>query len=171
MKTYFFIYFLFLARLLYASDGSGWSNSEPSSPETFIANAGGAVPPLGFNSLKVEAAKSPLAPILTGGNSADLIIPEIQSLADGLQNDPIKIFNHVFNHIDFQAYYGSKKGALMTMLEGKGNAFDTSSLLVSLLRASGYEASYKIGPAIFNYSTLSTCLGLTEYPLADKTDA
>ncbi len=171
MKTYFLVSFLFLARLLYASDGSGWSNSEPSSPETFIANAAVPVPPLGFNSLKAESAESPLAPILTGGNSADLITPEIQSLADGLQNDPIKIFNHVFNHIDFQAYYGSKKGALMTMLEGKGNAFDTSSLLVSLLRASGYEASYKIGPAIFNYSTLSTWLGLTEYPLADKTDA
>ncbi len=171
MKAYFFIPFLLLSGLLYASDGSGWSNSEPSSSETFIANAAVPVSPFSFNSLEFESSESPLAPILTGGNSADLITPEIQSLADGLQNDPIKIFNHVFNHIDFQAYYGSKKGALMTMLEGKGNAFDTSSLLVSLLRASGYEASYKIGPAIFHYPTLSTWLGLTEYPLADKTDA
>lgn len=161
--------FLLLAVGVLRAD-PGWVNSEPASPETFAANAAVPVSPFTFGAPQMQTMGGPLAP-LSIGNAADLITPEIQSLADGLQHDPIKIFNYVYNHIDFQAYYGSKKGAALTLIEGKGNQFDTCSLLVSLLRASGYDAEYRIGAAGFTYTTLRTWLGLSANPLSDKTDA
>ena len=42
-------------------------------------------------------------------------------------------------------YFGSKKGAQLTLLERSGNDFDQCALLVALLRAAGYSASYQFG--------------------------
>ena len=79
------------------------------------------------------------------GNYADEAGPEIESLARGLLNDPLRIYNHVHDQIEYEHYFGCKKGALMTLLEGRGNDFDQCTLLVSLLRTSGYQASYVLG--------------------------
>jgi YD repeat-containing protein len=150
---------------LHAENSSGWWNSEPSSNATFQANL--AAPALPYTGPPpVQALGAPVA----GGNSADFVTPEIQTLADGLQNDPIQIFNYVYNYVDFEPYYGSKKGAAMTLLEGRGNAFDTCALFVSLLRASGFSPSYRISPCVFSYSTLRTWLGLAAYPLGNLND-
>lgn len=46
----------------------------------------------------------PSAPI------AEVITPQIQALAAGLQNNPTNIFNYVHDHIKFVLYFGSKKG-------------------------------------------------------------
>ncbi|MCC6226729.1 MAG: hypothetical protein IT195_10030, partial [Microthrixaceae bacterium] len=81
-----------------------------------------------------------------GGNFADEATPEIQSLARGLENDPARIFAFVRDRIDYEQYFGCKKGAYLTLLEGRGNDFDQSALLVSLLRAAGYSAQYRFGP-------------------------
>lgn len=79
-------------------------------------------------------------------SDADRITTEIQALADGLQNDAAKIYEYCRNHIDFEAYWGCKKGATLTYLEGSGNAFDTSALMVALLKASGYQnIEYRYG--------------------------
>jgi len=48
---------------------------------------------------------------------AEAITPEIQALANGLQDDPVRIFNYVHDHIRFVFYFGSKKGAQLTLLE------------------------------------------------------
>ncbi len=56
------------------------------------------------------------------------ITPEIQALADGLQDDPPNIFNYVHDHIKFVLYFGSKKGAELTLLEKSGNDFDQCGL-------------------------------------------
>ena len=48
---------------------------------------------------------------------AETITPDIQALADGLQDDPVRIFNYVHDHIRFVLYFGSKKGAELTLLE------------------------------------------------------
>src|SRR5579863_5908003 len=48
---------------------------------------------------------------------AEAITPDIQALATGLQNDPVKIFNYVHDHIQFVPYFGSEKGAELTLLE------------------------------------------------------
>jgi RHS repeat-associated protein len=77
---------------------------------------------------------------------AEIITPEIQALADGLQDDPLKIFNYVHDHIRYSLYFGSKKGAELTLLEKSGNDFDQCALLVALLRAAGYtNAGYQFG--------------------------
>ena len=77
---------------------------------------------------------------------AETITPEIQALADGLQRDPVQIFNYVHDHIRHVLHFGSKKGAELTLLEKSGNDFDQSALLVALLRAAGYtDASYQFG--------------------------
>ena len=88
------------------------------------------------------------------GADADAITPEIQALADGLQNDAARIYEYCRNHIAFEPYWGSKKGATLTYLEGSGNAFDTSALMVALLRASGYEnVKYRYGFIdVFDYN-------------------
>lgn len=77
---------------------------------------------------------------------AEVVTPQIQALAQGLQNDPVKIFNYVHDHIRYVHYFGSKKGAQLTLLEKSGNDFDQSALLVALLQAAGYtNASYQFG--------------------------
>jgi RHS repeat-associated protein len=77
---------------------------------------------------------------------AEAITPEIQALAHGLGNDPVRIYNYVHDHIRFVLYFGSKKGAQLTLLERSGNDFDQSALLVALLRAAGYtNAAYQFG--------------------------
>ena len=77
---------------------------------------------------------------------AETITPDIQALADGLQDDPVKIFNYVHDHIRYVLYFGSKKGAELTLLEKSGNDFDQSALLVALLEAAGYNnVTYRFG--------------------------
>jgi hypothetical protein len=75
----------------------------------------------------------PAAPV------AEAVTPQIQALAQGLQNDPAKIFNYVHDHIRYVHYFGSKKGAQLTLLEKSGNDFDQSALLTALLNAAGYN--------------------------------
>ena len=71
--------------------------------------------------------------------------PEITELARGLKNDPNLIFKYVYNHIDHIPMKGSVKGAYMTLMDGFGNSYDQSSLLVALLRESGYTANFVYG--------------------------
>jgi RHS repeat-associated protein len=72
--------------------------------------------------------------------------PQIQALADGLQDDPVRIFDYVHDHIKFVLYFGSKKGAELTLLERSGNDFDQCALLTALLRAAGYTNTvYRFG--------------------------
>ena len=92
----------------------------------------------------------PAAPV------AEAVTPQIQALAQGLQNDPAKIFNYVHDHIRYVHYFGSKKGAQLTLLEKSGNDFDQSALLTALLNAAGYNnTGYEfqwIGPAYNDFS-------------------
>jgi len=90
----------------------------------------------------------------TPGNNADFITAEIQALADGLaagspgptNTDTAKrIFDYVHNNITYLHYYGCKKGAALTLWERSGNDFDQAALLVALLRAAGFTASYQYG--------------------------
>lgn len=97
------------------------------------------------------------------GNFADAITPEIHALARGLDNDPKKIFDYVHNHIDFVPYFGSKKGAQLTLLERSGNDWDQSALLVALLRDAGYDASYQFGRMLMLYSSATNNQNLTNW--------
>lgn len=109
--------------------------------------------------------------VTPGGNSADAITPEIQNLSDALNHDPAKIFEYVHNFIEYQDYFGSKKGAHLTLLEGSGNSFDQSALFVALLRAGGHSPEYKYGPAIFTYTELTRWMGLDANPFSHLTNS
>jgi len=76
---------------------------------------------------------------------AEAITPEIQALARGLENNPVRIYNYVHDYISHVLYFGSKKGAQLTLLEKSGNDFDQCALLVALLRSAGYSPQYQFG--------------------------
>lgn len=71
--------------------------------------------------------------------------PEIRQLADSLDKNPVKIFNWVRNNIDFIPTWGSIQSAQLCLETRAGNAFDTASLLMALLRYSGIPARYQMG--------------------------
>src|SRR5581483_6331539 len=74
---------------------------------------------------------------------AEAITPDIQALAGNLGYDPTRIFNFVHDQIRYVHYFGSKKGAEVTLLERSGNDFDQCALLSALLQASGYLPIYQ----------------------------
>jgi RHS repeat-associated protein len=134
------------------------------------ASLGESVTPLSSNTVNRSSVQS-APPVTPGGNSADFITPEILNLARGLGYDATKIYEYVRNYIEYEDYFGSKKGAHLTLLEGSGNSFDQSSLLVALLRASGLAPKYKYGPAFFSYSELVDWVGLDANPFSHLTNA
>jgi transglutaminase-like putative cysteine protease len=70
---------------------------------------------------------------------------DISSLVTSLGADPVRMYEYVRNTIDFEPYYGSRKGANETLLEGSGNDMDTASLLIALYRKAGIPARYVSG--------------------------
>jgi len=120
-------------------------------------NSGGEAPPE-FTVVEVGTNDFPLINLLsgiTGDSIAEATTPDIQALARGLEHDPQKIFNYVRERIRYVHYFGAKKGAQLTLLEGSGNEFDQCALLISLLRAAGYtNAVYQFGGQKVPYETL-----------------
>lgn len=104
----------------------------------------GLLSDLGLPMLMEGALPAPVAEDTASTPEAELT-PEIQALAASLGNKPVAIFNYVRNTIASQAYFGSKKGAAATLKEKAGNDFDTASLLIALLRASGFSCRYEYG--------------------------
>ncbi|MFH1499407.1 MAG: DUF6531 domain-containing protein, partial [Verrucomicrobiota bacterium] len=125
--------------------------------------------------------EEPEAPASISSGFALMSIPtpaeEIASLADALGNDPVRIFNYVRNHIDYEYYYGLRKGAILTLMEGSGNDFDQSALLVALLNAAGYsDTQYRYRKQRIYYTgnqgrNLVEWMGLSEEPQPGKTFA
>ena len=71
--------------------------------------------------------------------------PSIVELARALKNDPQLIFEFVYENIEWEPGIALQKGALGCLLDGMGNSFDQSALLVALLRQAGFTASYVYG--------------------------
>jgi YD repeat-containing protein len=91
------------------------------------------------------------------GVTAPASIPE---LARALNYDANLIYEYVYTNIDYSPIYGVKKGALGTLLDGHGNDFDQSALMVALLRQSGYTASYAYGSITLNTAQLRNWFGV-----------
>ncbi|MBI3560644.1 MAG: type IV secretion protein Rhs [Gammaproteobacteria bacterium] len=73
------------------------------------------------------------------------ITQEIKDLAASLGYSPVKIFQYVYNNIQFEPYYGSLKGSMGTLYSKAGSATDQASLLIALLRASNIPARFVKG--------------------------
>lgn len=71
--------------------------------------------------------------------------PAIQAKAAELHNNPVEIYNWVRNNVQWQPTWGAVQDADLTLSAQRGNAFDISSLLIALLRASGIPARYVHG--------------------------
>jgi YD repeat-containing protein len=82
--------------------------------------------------------------------------PLIVAKAKGLNNDPIRILGFVHDNIATEIYRGSKKGAVGTLREGRGNDMDQASLLIALLRAAGIPARYETGTVELSATAANT---------------
>jgi RHS repeat-associated protein len=58
---------------------------------------------------------------------------------------PQKMFKWVYDNVEFVPTFGMQKGAYGTLVDGFGNAFDQSALLIALLRQAGFTANYVQG--------------------------
>lgn len=94
--------------------------------------------------------------------AADIQSNEIIELARSLRNDPKLIYDYVHNHIDYVPYFGSLKGATLTYLDGSGNDFDQASLMIALLRASGYTVQYVYGTMTIPGAQLANWVGVDQ---------
>jgi RHS repeat-associated protein len=141
MKTTRILTLALLATVLFCQPGQSLalvrSNADPAERQAALDAIQGAqdsIQPYVFG------AHEPAAPI------AEQITGDIAQLARNLENDPVRIFNYVHDHIRHVLYFGSKKGAALTLLEKSGNDFDQCALLMALLRAANYtNASYQFG--------------------------
>jgi transglutaminase-like putative cysteine protease len=120
---------------------------ESSSTQSNATEGGHSGPPL------QSQTAQPIKPLGTAPPTpADLaetievkFTPEIRALAESLDKNPVKIYNWVHNNIEFTPTWGSIQGAELCMENRAGNAFDTASLLIALLRYSGVPARYEMG--------------------------
>lgn len=90
----------------------------------------------------------------------------IRNKALELGEDPVKIYNWVRNNIGFVPTYGSIQGADYTLEVGQGNAFDTASLLIALLRASNIPARYSYGTVELPVEQVQNWVGDVKSPQA-----
>ena len=178
MKIVILILTVLTANFTLGQEYGTWQSSPPVDMAVFQSNL--AAPPVslsGGNSISnppaqgLKVSDGAQQGLSGSGNDADTITPEIQALAGSLSNNALNILRYVTHNIEFEAYYGCKRGAALTLLEKCGNAHDQCALLVSLLRAAGYEANYIIGPSTFDYPTLQDMLGFPEVPLPEQSDA
>lgn len=88
----------------------------------------------------------------------------IKRLAAEQDHHPVKIYNWVLNNIEFIPSYGSIQGADYTLQSRKGNAFDTASLLIALLRAAKIPARYVYGTVEIPAEQVMNWVGGVEVP-------
>lgn len=142
---FFVLGWLAVATLGHAQDSDpGWYISELQTP---------IIPAISFSTTQPQVHAYGLSSPVPSVPVAEVITPQIQALADGLQDNPTNIFDYVHDHIKFVLYFGSKKGAALTLLERSGNDFDQCALLVALLSAAGYSNSvaYQFGWQLIPY--------------------
>ena len=71
---------------------------------------------------------------------------EIKELAESLDS-VVDMYEYVRNNIDFEPYYGSRKGASGALAQKSGNDYDQASLLIAMLRYKNIPARYVRGLA------------------------
>ncbi|RXJ98929.1 hypothetical protein CRV02_12825 [Arcobacter sp. CECT 8989] len=69
---------------------------------------------------------------------------ELIELAKKLEHNPIKIYNWVYNNIEYENYQLSRKNAQSVYWTKRGNEWDQSTLLITLFRISGIQSKYTI---------------------------
>ncbi|MFW2478908.1 MAG: transglutaminase-like domain-containing protein [Lentimonas sp.] len=179
MKTPLLVCTLFLAFSqipTFASETPAWGITDKEDMLKNYVDRQFLNPPVAQSPVAAPLAAQSQAASSSIGLAPDAITPEIEELARGLQYDALAIYNYCHNKIEYEHYWGSYKGATLTLLEGSGNCFDISSLMVALLRESGYTANYRYGVRRVSDWDLEQWHGLAIYggsdlPFDELTDA
>ena len=95
-------------------------------------------------------------------NPEVIISSDIKTLADELHRNPVEILNYVYANIDYEPYYGAKKGSDGCLKELVCNDTDAASLTIALMRASGIPARYRKGVAVMPVQQIKELLGVDE---------
>jgi hypothetical protein len=114
------------------------------------APASGATP----SSPSTASAASSGTTILSLDPMTDEVSSLIEEKAKNLEDDPLKIYLFVKNKIDYEPYWGAKKGAALTLLENSGSDADQCALLAALLKSA---------------KTRNPAIGAIEYKLGYQT--
>jgi RHS repeat-associated protein len=85
---------------------------------------------------------------------------EIVELARALKYNPDLIYEYVYNNIETLPQYGSAKGPLGALLDGKGTMVDQAELMVVLLQQAGLTANFQFGLIELTASQLTNWLGI-----------
>lgn len=88
--------------------------------------------------------------------------PEIKELARALRQDPDLIYEYVQNSIDTEFVFGSRRGALGTIIDRSGSPFDQANLMVEVLRESGITARYRFGDITLTGAQFSNWTGIDQ---------
>lgn len=110
------------------------------------APAGGSLEKVGAAAPRAVVSKAtpPTAADLAENEEVQLT-PEVRALATSLGNNPVRIYEWVRNNIEHYPTFGAVQGSQLTLDNKRGNAFDSASLLIALLRAAGTPARYVTG--------------------------
>jgi Domain of unknown function (DUF6531) len=95
-----------------------------------------------------QATKPQAAPAGTASCTPNGQPAPIAALVIALKCDPDLIFEYVYNNIEFEPLYGSNKGPLGTLLDGRGDDADQAILLVTLWNAAGYSQTGYVNETI-----------------------
>ncbi len=167
-----FLSLIILFAVILFSNSSGYASqpgwqiriAQPVSPaEAGAIPENNGLKELGASSLKTTTSLMSMGEGLISSETENT--PQIEALARALQHDPKLIFDYVKNHIDYIPTYGSVNGATATLLAGRGNDFDQASLLIALMRASGYTADYVSGDVTYPVSDLAEWIGTDTVPV------
>ena len=113
---------------------------EETEPETEILNTGDVHEET--SSYTAVQSSCTDADLQTQGNTA--LSEEMKQKAEELET-PLQIYLYLKNHINYEPYCGSRKGATATFDSLAGNDVDQASLLIAMLRYQGYPARYVRG--------------------------
>jgi hypothetical protein len=117
------------------------------------------------NPLPFAALAAPTAGELLGTEEA-VLSPEVRALAAQLGGDPRNIYEWVYHNIRYVPSYGSIQGSDGALRTKSGNAIDTASLLIALLRASGIPARYVFGTVEIPIDKVKNWVGGVDSPNA-----
>ncbi len=129
-----------------------------------LAQAGDTDPGLIAQAM-ANAANAELQAALTENIEIQLT-PEIKALAAELNNNSIEIYTWVHNNIRYIPSHGSIQGAQHTLETKQGNAIDTASLLIALLRAANIPARYAYGTVEMSAEKVMNWVGGAKTPEA-----
>jgi transglutaminase-like putative cysteine protease len=127
-----------------ATTKTAWYQNFYADQKIQMAQAGGtSIGPLQFNIPPIPT-QAPTVADLAQTDEVQLTAA-IRAKAVELANNPVTIYNWVRNNIEYAPTAGAIQSAQDTLDKKRGNATDTASLLIALLRAANIPARYQYG--------------------------